>query len=52
MTPHDVVLPDGGLGGRDRQELVKEAGRLLAAPARRRLLRDGLTLGGLAMLTG
>ena len=52
MTPRDAVLPDAGLSGRDRQELVKEAGRLLAAPARRRLLRDGLTLGGLAMLTG
>jgi DMSO/TMAO reductase YedYZ molybdopterin-dependent catalytic subunit len=37
---------------RDRHELLKEAGRLLPAPARRLFLRRGVTAGGLAMLTG
>ena len=34
------------------QAIVKEAQRLLSAPSRRRFLRNGLTLGGIAMLTG
>jgi DMSO/TMAO reductase YedYZ molybdopterin-dependent catalytic subunit len=40
------------LSPRDRHELLKDARRLLAPPARRRFLRSGLTLGGLALLTG
>jgi DMSO/TMAO reductase YedYZ molybdopterin-dependent catalytic subunit len=36
----------------ERRELLKEAASLLAAPARRLLLRRGMTVGGLAMLTG
>jgi DMSO/TMAO reductase YedYZ molybdopterin-dependent catalytic subunit len=40
------------LGGRDRRELLKEARTLLPLPARRLLLRRGVTLGGLAMVTG
>jgi len=40
------------LGGRDRRELMKEACALLAPPARRLFLRRGVTLGGLAMVTG
>ncbi|CAI2403943.1 Sulfoxide reductase catalytic subunit yedY precursor [Serratia ficaria] len=34
------------------QAIVKEAQRLLGASSRRRFLRNGLTLGGVAMLTG
>ena len=34
------------------QAIVKEAQRLLSASSRRRFLRNGLTLGGIAMLTG
>lgn len=34
------------------QAIVKEAQRLLASSSRRRFLRNGLTLGGIAMLTG
>ncbi|HGM7045660.1 molybdopterin-dependent oxidoreductase [Serratia marcescens] len=34
------------------QAIVKEAQRLLTASSRRRFLRNGLTLGGIAMLTG
>jgi DMSO/TMAO reductase YedYZ molybdopterin-dependent catalytic subunit len=41
-----------GLGERDQHELLKEARRVLPAPARRLFLRRGLTVGGLAMLTG
>jgi DMSO/TMAO reductase YedYZ molybdopterin-dependent catalytic subunit len=52
MTPRHVVPPHSGLTAGDRRELLKDASRLLAAPARRRLLQGGLTLGGLAMLTG
>jgi DMSO/TMAO reductase YedYZ molybdopterin-dependent catalytic subunit len=40
------------LSERDRHELVREAGALLPAPARRIFLRRGLTVGGLAMLSG
>jgi DMSO/TMAO reductase YedYZ molybdopterin-dependent catalytic subunit len=40
------------LNWRDRHELLKEAGRLLPAPARRLFLQRGVTVGGLAMLTG
>jgi DMSO/TMAO reductase YedYZ molybdopterin-dependent catalytic subunit len=40
------------LGGRDRHELLKEARSLLPPPARRLFLRRGVTLGGLAMVTG
>jgi len=40
------------LGPRDRHELLKDARRLMAPPARRLFLRRGLTLGGLALLTG
>ncbi len=36
----------------DRRVLVREAARLLPDPSRRRLLRAGVTLGGLAMVTG
>jgi len=36
----------------DQQELLKDARALLAPPARRLFLRRGLTVGGLAMLTG
>jgi len=51
MTP-PAAPAAGGLSAGDRRELLKEAGALLQAPVRRRLLRGGLTLGGLAMLTG
>ncbi|UIN02605.1 molybdopterin-dependent oxidoreductase [Yersinia ruckeri] len=41
---------------RESQDIVKEAQHLLASqptsPTRRRFLRNGLTLGGIAMLTG
>ncbi|MEA9392749.1 molybdopterin-dependent oxidoreductase [Acerihabitans sp. TG2] len=44
------------LGADDKQALIKEARRLLTcnpdSPSRRRFLRHGLTLGGIAMLTG
>jgi DMSO/TMAO reductase YedYZ molybdopterin-dependent catalytic subunit len=40
------------LSRRDRRELMKDAGRLLSVPARRRFLQGGVTLGSLAMLTG
>jgi DMSO/TMAO reductase YedYZ molybdopterin-dependent catalytic subunit len=40
------------LGERDQHELLKEARRVLPAPARRLFLRRGLTVGGLALLTG
>ncbi|HEX4585305.1 MAG TPA: molybdopterin-dependent oxidoreductase [Burkholderiaceae bacterium] len=52
MTPHNALRPATGLTPRDRQDLVKDAARLLAVPARRRFLTGGVTLGGLAMLTG
>ena len=52
MTPHRALPPDIGLTWRDRHGLLKDAGRLLPVPARRRFLRGGVTLGGLAMLTG
>jgi DMSO/TMAO reductase YedYZ molybdopterin-dependent catalytic subunit len=41
-----------GLSESARRELLKDARALLAPPARRLFLRRGLTLGGLAMLTG
>ncbi len=41
-----------GLSARDRHELLKDAGRLLTPSGRRRFLRGGLSLGGLAMITG
>ncbi len=41
-----------GLSERDRHALVRDAGALLPAPARRIFLRRGLTVGGLAMLGG
>jgi len=41
-----------GLAASDQRELLKDATALLAPPARRLFLRRGLTLGGLAMLTG
>jgi DMSO/TMAO reductase YedYZ molybdopterin-dependent catalytic subunit len=40
------------LGRRDREALLKEARALLPAPSRRLFLRRGVTLGGLAMVTG
>jgi DMSO/TMAO reductase YedYZ molybdopterin-dependent catalytic subunit len=40
------------LGRRDRHELLKDVQRLLPAPARRHFLQRGVTLGGLAMVTG
>jgi DMSO/TMAO reductase YedYZ molybdopterin-dependent catalytic subunit len=46
-----TYLPHTELTRRDRHELLKEAARLLPAPARRLLLQRGLTVGGLAMLT-
>jgi DMSO/TMAO reductase YedYZ molybdopterin-dependent catalytic subunit len=52
MTPRNPLRPPMGLSPRDRQDLLREAGRLLPAPARRRFLSSGVTLGGLAMLTG
>ena len=52
MTAPDALPPRSGLSGPDRRGLLKEAGRLLDSPARRRLLRGGITLGGLSMLTG
>ena len=52
MTPQQALPPEGGLTWRDRHELLKDAGRLLAVPARRRFLGGGVTLGSLAMLTG
>lgn len=39
------------LSDSDKQAIIKDAERLLD-PARRRLLRQGLTLGGIMMLTG
>ena len=36
----------------DQRELLKEAGRLLTPSARRLFLRGGLTMGGLALLSG
>jgi len=41
-----------GLAASDQRELLKDAAALLSLPARRLFLRRGLTLGGLAMLTG
>jgi len=52
MNPNDRIRPGTGLSRPDRQALAKDAGRLLRGPARRLFLRRGLTLGGLAMLTG
>jgi DMSO/TMAO reductase YedYZ molybdopterin-dependent catalytic subunit len=40
------------LGERDRHELLKDARRVLQPAARRLFLRRGLTMGGLAMLSG
>jgi DMSO/TMAO reductase YedYZ molybdopterin-dependent catalytic subunit len=40
------------LGPRDRDELLKDARRVMTPTARRRFLRGGLTLGGLALVTG
>jgi DMSO/TMAO reductase YedYZ molybdopterin-dependent catalytic subunit len=40
------------LGRRDRHELLKDVQLLLPAPARRLFLQRGVTLGGLAMVTG
>ena len=44
------------VSGTDKQDLIDEAQRLIArkldAPSRRRFLRQGLTLGGITMLTG
>jgi DMSO/TMAO reductase YedYZ molybdopterin-dependent catalytic subunit len=48
----DARAPESGLTQRDRADLLREAGRLLPAPARRLFLRRGITLGGLVMLTG
>jgi len=42
----------GALGHLDRRELLKDVQRLLPVPARRRFLQRGVTLGGLAMVTG
>ena len=39
------------LSASDKQYLLKDAEKLLS-PDRRRLLRQGLTLGGIMMLTG
>jgi DMSO/TMAO reductase YedYZ molybdopterin-dependent catalytic subunit len=47
-----VTRPQTGLSRRDQRELVKDATRLLPAPSRRLFLQRGVTLGGLAMLTG
>jgi DMSO/TMAO reductase YedYZ molybdopterin-dependent catalytic subunit len=52
MSSDDSKHAAAALTRLDRIELVKEAGRLLPAPARRRFLRGGVTLGGLAALTG
>jgi DMSO/TMAO reductase YedYZ molybdopterin-dependent catalytic subunit len=52
MTTRHAPRADIDLTGRDRQELLKDAGRLLPVPARRRFLQGGVTLGSLAMLTG
>ncbi|HEY4040120.1 MAG TPA: molybdopterin-dependent oxidoreductase [Burkholderiaceae bacterium] len=52
MTPPDPLRPRMALTSLDRRELLKDAGRLLAVPARRQFLQGGLTLGSLAMLTG
>ncbi len=41
-----------GFAASDQRALLKEATALLTPPARRLFLRRGLTLGGLAMLTG
>jgi len=52
MSLRNTMRPAVELTALDRRYLVKEAGRLLPLPARRRFLRGGITLGGLAMLTG
>src|ERR1700752_4313805 len=52
MGLRNTVRPTVELSALDRRSLVQEAGRLLPMNARRRFLRGGITLGGLAMLTG
>ncbi|MBV8211216.1 MAG: molybdopterin-dependent oxidoreductase [Burkholderiaceae bacterium] len=52
MSLRNTVRPTVELSALDRRFLVKEAERLLPMNARRRFLRGGITLGGLAMLTG
>ncbi len=52
MTTHDPDRSRTGLTLLDRRELLKDASRLLAMPARRRFLRSGVTLGSLAAMTG
>jgi len=49
-----MTMPPSGtaLSAHDRRELLKEASTLLPAPARRLFMRRGVTLGGLAMVTG
>ena len=44
--------PASRLSARDQHELLKEARALLPSPSRRLFLRHGVTLGGLAMVTG
>jgi DMSO/TMAO reductase YedYZ molybdopterin-dependent catalytic subunit len=51
MRPN-LDSPRTALSRSDRADLLKDAQRLLPAPARRRFLRGGITLGGLAALTG
>ena len=52
QTPRASAPNPALLSPRDRHELLKDARALLAPPARRLFLRRGLTVGGLAMLTG
>ena len=52
MTTYDPDRSRTGLTPLDRRELLKDANRLLAMPARRRFLRSGVTLGSLAAMTG
>lgn len=50
MKPHHAPAP--ALSATEQHELLKEARRVLAPPLRRLFLRRGMTVGGLALLTG
>ncbi len=50
--PRGAATGAGALSARDRHELLKDARAVLATPARRLFLRHGMTVGGLALLTG
>src|ERR1700741_1328406 len=52
MSLRNTVRPAVELTALDRRYLVKDASRLLPVQTRRHFLRRGVTLGGLAMLTG